>query len=133
MRVNRYIVIIISTLIFSCSDFTNIQPDHSLTANNAFKTMADLELHLNGVYSAFQGTGYFALAYGTLPDMMSDNLTENVESLGNYRSVVDWLYVANDGIVAGYGQRLTALSMIVIFCSATLINSKNQKPVNVTD
>lgn len=63
--------------------------------------MADLELHLNGVYSAFQGTGYFALAYGTLPDMMSDNLTENVESLGNYRSVVDWLYVANDGIVAG--------------------------------
>lgn len=100
MRVSKYIVGFGMALIMSCSDFTNIQPDHALTANNAFKTMNDLELHLNGIYSGFQSSGYFALAYGTLPDMMSDNLAENVESLGNYRSTVDWLYVANDGTIS---------------------------------
>lgn len=63
--------------------------------------MADIELHLNGIYSGLQGTGYFALAYGTLPDLMSDNLAEGVESLGTYRSVVDWQYVANDGTISG--------------------------------
>jgi hypothetical protein len=101
MKASKYIVGLIVALIMSCSDFTDIQPDHALTPNNAFKSMADLELHLNGIYSGFQSSGYFALAYGTLPDMMSDNLAENVESLGNYRSTVDWLYVANDGTISG--------------------------------
>ncbi len=101
MKASKYIVGLIVALIMSCSDFTDIQPDHALTPNNAFKTMSDLELHLNGIYSGFQSSGYFALAYGVLPDMMSDNLAENVESLGNYRSTADWLYVANDGTISG--------------------------------
>jgi hypothetical protein len=100
MRGQKYIIGFILAVVMSCSDFTNIQPDHSLTPNNAFKTIGDIELHLNGIYSGFQSTGYFALAYGTLPDMMSDNLAENVESLGNYRTVVDWLYVANDQTIS---------------------------------
>src|SRR4051812_27039181 len=101
MKVYRYIIALGWAMLMSCSDFTNIEPTHSLTPNNAFKTMADIELHLNGIYSGFQGTGYFGLAYGTLPDMMSDNLAEYVESLGTYRSVVDWIYVANDANIAG--------------------------------
>ncbi len=101
MRGTKYIIAVFGALIMSCSNFTDIQPTHSLTPNNAFKTMSDIELHLNGIYSGFQSTGYYALAYGTLADMMSDNLAENVESLGNYRSTVDWLYVANDGTVEG--------------------------------
>ena len=72
--VGKYIVAFIGAIIMSCSNFTDIQPTHALTPNNAFKTMNDLELHLNGIYSGFQSTGYHALAYGTLPDMMSDNL-----------------------------------------------------------
>ncbi|MEJ0056373.1 MAG: RagB/SusD family nutrient uptake outer membrane protein [Bacteroidota bacterium] len=101
MRVGKYIAALIGTVIMSCSNFTDIEPDHALTPNNAFKTMSDIELHLTGIYSGFQGAGYYALAYGTLPDMMSDNLAENVESLGTYRSVVDWLYVANDASISG--------------------------------
>ena len=99
MKGSKYIIAIFGAFIMSCSNFTDIQPTHSLTPNNAFKTMSDIELHLNGIYSGFQSSGYYALAYGTLADMMSDNLAENVESLGNYRSTVDWLYVANDGTV----------------------------------
>ncbi len=62
--------------------------------------MSDIELHLNGIYSGFQSTGYYASAFGTLPDIMSDNLAENVESLGSYRTLADWLYVSNDGTIS---------------------------------
>lgn len=101
MSISKYIVAFIGALIMSCSNFTDIQPTHSLTPNNAFKTMSDIELHLNGIYSGFQSTGYYALAFGTLPDIMSDNLAENVESLGSHRTLADWLYVANDGTISG--------------------------------
>ena len=101
MSISKYIVAFIGALIMSCSNFTDIQPTHSLTPNNAFKTMSDIELHLNGIYSGFQSTGYYALAFGTLPDIMSDNLAENVESLGSYRTLADWLYVSNDGTISG--------------------------------
>lgn len=101
MSISKYIVAFIGALIMSCSNFTDIQPTHSLTPNNAFKTISDIELHLNGIYSGFQSTGYYALAFGTLPDIMSDNLAENVESLGSYRTLADWLYVANDGTISG--------------------------------
>src|SRR6185295_10331844 len=101
MRVSKYILALVGALILSCSDFTDIQPTHLLTPNNAFKTMDDFELLLNGVYSGFQKTIntrtlYYPLAYGTLPDIMSDNLAENAESLGTYRTTSDWLFVSND-------------------------------------
>lgn len=100
MRRTKYILSVVMVLMFSCADFTSQQPDHDLTANNVFKSMEDVELYLNGIYASLQSTGYFALAYGTLPDMMSDNLAEGVESLGTYRSLVDWQYVANDANIA---------------------------------
>jgi hypothetical protein len=101
MKAIKYIVALVGAMVMSCSNFTDIEPTHALTPNNAFKTIGDIELHLNGIYSGFQSAGYYSLAYGTLPDMMSDNLAENVESLGNYRTTVDWLYVANDGTISG--------------------------------
>src|SRR5436190_4263402 len=101
MKGIKYIVAFAIAMVMSCSDFTDIEPTHALTPNNAFQTIGDIELHLNGIYSGFQSSGYYSLAYGTLPDMMSDNLAENVESLGNYRTTVDWLYVANDGTISG--------------------------------
>lgn len=124
MRVIRYIGCVCWLMVMSCSNFTDIEPTHALTPNNAFKTIDDIELHLNGIYSGFQGTGYYSLAFGTLPDMMSDNLAENVESLGNYRTTVDWLYVANDGTISGVWA--TPYSMIND-CNILLSNVDNFK------
>src|SRR5262245_47378654 len=101
MRLSKYIVGLVGALIISCADFTDSQPTHALTPNTALKTIADIDLHLNGIYAQFQSTGYYSLAFGTLPDMMSDSLAENIESLGNYRSIVDWQYVSNDGLISG--------------------------------
>ncbi|HRI78581.1 MAG TPA: RagB/SusD family nutrient uptake outer membrane protein [Cyclobacteriaceae bacterium] len=98
MRIGKYIAAFAGALILSCSDITDIQPTHSLTPNNAFKTMDDFELLLNGVYAGLQGS--YPLAYGMLPDIMSDNLAENAESLGTYRTTSDWLFVSNDATIS---------------------------------
>jgi len=97
----RYSAALVFFLTASCSNFTDIEPTHSLTDNNAFLSISDIELHLTGIYSAFQSGGHYGRAFGMLPDMMTDNLAESVESLGTYRNVVDWLYVANDGTISG--------------------------------
>jgi hypothetical protein len=102
-KVNRFIrfmSVSLALVVFSC-DVVNIDPTHILDGSNAFKSLDDVESHLVGTYSAFRSGNYYGSSYGVLADMASDDLAENVESLGNFRTVVDWRYVANDGIVAG--------------------------------
>jgi starch-binding outer membrane protein, SusD/RagB family len=88
-------------LLSSCGDVLNIEPTHLLTTTNAFQNLDDVEQHLNGAYQQFQGGGYYGNSYGVLADMMAEDLYETSESLGNFRANVDWLYVANDGLVSG--------------------------------
>ncbi len=83
----------------SC-DVVDIDPTHVLDNINAFRKMSDVDDHLTGTYSGFRSVNYYARAYGVLADMMAEDVAENVESLGNYREIVDWLYVANDGNIA---------------------------------
>jgi starch-binding outer membrane protein, SusD/RagB family len=83
----------------SC-DVVDIDPTHVLDDINAFRNMSDVENHLTGTYSGFRSVNYYQRAYGVLADMMADDIAENVESLGNYRDIVDWQYVANDANIA---------------------------------
>lgn len=100
-RIHKYVVIAMVALIVPVScDVVNIDPTHVLDGTNAFKSMSDVEGHLTGTYSGFRSVNYYQRAYGVLADMMADDIAENVESLGNYRDVVDWLYVANEGNIA---------------------------------
>jgi hypothetical protein len=101
--INRSIKVIVTSLVIliSSCDVVNIDPTHILDGGNAFRSMSDVDQHLTGVYSSFRGGNYYGSSYGVLADMMADDIAENVESLGNFRQVVDWTYVANDGIVAG--------------------------------
>lgn len=110
---------LIALFLSACSGFTDVEPTHVLTENNAFLSMDDVELHLTGIYAGFLGGGYFGNAYGQLADMMTDNLAENIESLGNFRTLVDWQYVANDGTISGIWA--TPYSMIND-CNILLVN-----------
>jgi hypothetical protein len=99
-RMIRFISAALALVVLSC-DVVNIDPTHLLDKKNAFKDLEDVDGHLTGTYSSLQSGNYYGSSYGVLADMASDDLAENVESLGNFRTVVDWTYVANDGIVAG--------------------------------
>jgi starch-binding outer membrane protein, SusD/RagB family len=96
----RFSLFIAALFFISACEVTDLDPTHLLSGNNAFTDMDNVEQHLTGVYSAFRGGAYYGSTYGVQADMMGEDVYETLESLGNFRTVVDWTYVANDGIIA---------------------------------
>lgn len=88
------------TLFYSCSTDLEISPTHQISAELAFQDIDDVEAALASVYSGMRSSGYYGRNLSVLPDMMTDNLKESTESIAENRSVTDWLYISNDGILA---------------------------------
>jgi starch-binding outer membrane protein, SusD/RagB family len=96
-----------SSIIASCDSLIDIEPEFVLDGSQRFNSLDDYEFSLIGTYAQFRSTAYFgnasgpAGAFSTLPDMMSDNLTETGESLANFRQLVNWDYAADNGAIEG--------------------------------
>ncbi len=88
-------------LLISSCDVIDVKPTHILTGSTAFRNLDDVESHLNGTYASFRSGNYYGSTYGVMADMMTNDVAEHVESLGNFRSLVDWTYVANDALILG--------------------------------
>ena len=52
-----YISLIISLSLGSCDDFLTMEPDHSLTTENAVRSYADAEHIVNGIYGVYKNSG----------------------------------------------------------------------------
>jgi hypothetical protein len=91
----------------SCSKAIDQDPSHTIDGSQFFKTVEDYEKALVGVYARLQQDGYYgtsntgANALVGLPDIMSDNLFESSESLGNFQDYSRWTYTADDASIAG--------------------------------
>ena len=94
----------------SCTKVLDQDPSHEVDGSNSFKTIDDYQFALTGAYKLFQQANYYgttapANAYGAnafvcLPDMMSDNLNESGESLGNYTILSAWIYAEDEPNIA---------------------------------
>lgn len=90
----------------SCSKAIDLNPTHTQDGADFFNTISDYERALNGTYarllqdgvSGTSNTGANALV--GLPDVMSDNLFESSESLGNFQDYSRWTYTADDASIA---------------------------------
>jgi starch-binding outer membrane protein, SusD/RagB family len=91
----------------SCNDIIDLEPEFVLDGSQRFNSLDDYEFSLTGAYALFRSASYYgnasgpAGAFSTLPDMMSDNLTETQESLANFRQLVNWDYAADNGAIEG--------------------------------
>lgn len=98
-------LVLIFSLTISCSKILNNDPTHEVDGTNGFTTIDEYNFALIGTYSLFQQPNYYgstagANAFVCLPDMMSDDLTETNEDLGNYTTKTNWLYAADDTDIA---------------------------------
>ncbi len=102
MKNKIILLLVISTVLFtSCEKIIDINPDYQLDGSQRFKTIEDYELALNGAYKFFQQNSYYGStggsnAFALLPDMLSDNMNETGESLGNYQNLTNWFYAEDD-------------------------------------
>jgi hypothetical protein len=96
------IAIFLIALVSSCKKVLDVQPQFNVDGNSAFKTIEDCDFALTGAYRLFQSTSYYgstdgrANAFVVLPDILTDNLRETGESLGNERVFSRWVYAADE-------------------------------------
>ena len=110
--------------IISCKKTIELQPSHSLDGELSFNKIEDYEFALTGAYSQLLSVNYYGSsngsnAYATLSDMMTDNLFESGESLGNYQNFSHWTYTADD---ANIEATWLAAYKVVQQCNLTLRN-----------
>jgi starch-binding outer membrane protein, SusD/RagB family len=90
----------------SCENIIEVEPEFFKDASVPFKSLDEYEFALTGAYSQFRAVGYFGSGgqttgtWSTLPDMMSDNLVQTSEDLGNWGTQVNWNYTSDESDIA---------------------------------
>src|SRR5258705_7627081 len=105
-------ILLLASSIVSCKKVLNVDPQYALDGNK-LNSLEDYEFALTGAYTGFRSTSYYGAtdgasnAFACLPDILSDNLNETGESLGNERVFSRWAYAEDEGQIentwtAGY-------------------------------
>ncbi|MEI8052711.1 MAG: RagB/SusD family nutrient uptake outer membrane protein [Bacteroidota bacterium] len=68
-----YLLLLLATVLNSCSKFLDDKPKTSLTTGNAYNTASDIENALTGAYNIFYGSDYYIWENVMLSDVRSDN------------------------------------------------------------
>ncbi len=66
-------IILSMTLVTSC-DVLDVEPQNSISAEQAFKTKEDIDKGILGAYASFQSLSYYGRTYGIFSDLAADNL-----------------------------------------------------------
>jgi len=121
----KYIAILSAgaILITSCAKKIEIEPQFILDGSSPLANIEQAENALTGTYNGFLSTGYYDGAsnavggsFSEYADIMSDNLVESRESLGNFHSIAEWTYVSNTD-----DMELTWLAAYRIISGANII------------
>jgi starch-binding outer membrane protein, SusD/RagB family len=142
-KINKSVLIALlsGSLLLGCSkeDILELRPEFSLDAIDNPSNITQVEQVLLGAYSRFRGADYFGSGSGTgggwsmMPDVLSDNLYETVESLANSRAMADWIYNPNIGQIAGYYSApygVIAAANIVLRDVDKFATATNQTTIN---
>ena len=118
-----FMVVLIITL-GSCKKTIDIEPTHTVNGDVNFTKIEDYEAALTGAYSRLLSVNYYgsnngSSAFSTLSDMMTDNLFESGESLGNYQNFSHWTYTADD---TNIDATWLAAYRVIQQCNLTLRN-----------
>jgi hypothetical protein len=118
-----FIAVLLIASLTSCKKILDVNPQYNVDGNNAFKTIQDCDFALVGAYRLFQSTSYYGStdgrsnAFALLPDILSDNLRETGESLGNERVFSRWVYAADETQIEGTwlaGYRIISEANLVL-------------------
>ncbi len=101
-----FLITLLAIFVFGCKKQLETTPQTSLLELTSF---TDIQAALRGVYDGFQSSNYYnntansgtPSAYSALPDLMGDDFVETLESLGNWNTMSEMNYAADNGVVLG--------------------------------
>ena len=102
-----FIAILVIASLASCKKVIEVEPTHQLDGSTRFETIEDFDFALTGAYALFRSANYYGAgsnAYVNLPDMLTDNLNETTESLGNYQTLSTWRYAEDEPNISATWQ-----------------------------
>jgi len=108
MRINKILIGLGFSCVLafsSCESVIEVEPEFQRDAQQLFTNLDEYEYALTGAYALFRETAYFGSGgqttgtWSTLPDMMSDNLVQTNEDLGNWANQTNWVYTSDESDV----------------------------------
>lgn len=104
----KYTGIFVLLLLIAGCDPLDVEPQHSIPADEAIQSENDVLSALNGCYSALQGDGYYGLDYIAVPDLVADNLIWSGTTAG-YNQLDNNSILADNSIVEGMWSDMYSL------------------------
>ncbi|HYF30455.1 MAG TPA: RagB/SusD family nutrient uptake outer membrane protein [Chitinophagaceae bacterium] len=141
-RIIKYLTILSAgwILIASCTKKIDIDPEFALDGSRPLVSLEEAENVLTGAYNGLIQGGYYDAngvqgvggSFSEYVDMMSDNLVESRESLGNFRGIAEWTYVSNtDDVVVTWQTAYAVISATnIILRDIDGLASENPKIAN---
>lgn len=138
----RYTTIVSAALLLlaACAKKIEIEPDFVLDGSTPLSSIEKAENVLTGAYNGFIQGGYYDAngvqgvggSFSEYVDMMSDNLIESRESLGNFRGIAEWTYVSNtDDMNATWQNSYAIISAVnIILRDIDKLAAEKPKEVN---
>ncbi len=112
------ISIVLSGFLFSCDDFLEKYPHSDVAMDQALQTEDDLQVGVNGVYSAFKSAAYYGRYFTVYPDILTDEVAA-VNGFSNQLGILHrWIFTATDGDV----ESMWAAMYSTIARANTIIN-----------
>lgn len=117
MKRIAFILILMTVLLGAC-EVLDVQPNHSIPADEAITNAQQAESAILGCYDALQSGGYYGLNYMIFGDLPADNLT-------HVGVTVTWVEFDNNNILADNG--LVESTWIAIYRTLNRVNSAMER------
>jgi starch-binding outer membrane protein, SusD/RagB family len=119
MKNSRIFISALLILFFAACDVLDVEPYHSIPADQAITNKADVESAINGVYSSLQAVGYYGRNYIVVGDLTADNLTWTGTTAG-YNQIDNNSILADNVIVEGMWSAIYSTISRVNYAMAAL-------------
>lgn len=109
---NPWFFFLVLLLMMPGCDVLDVDPYHSIPADQAILNKKDVESAINGAYASFQSASYYGRNFLVVGDLAADNLTWTGTTAG-YNQIDNNSILADNGIVEGiWSSMYSALSRI---------------------
>ena len=119
MKNTRIFITALLILFFAACDVLDVEPYHSIPADQAITNKADVESAITGVYSSLQAVGYYGRNYVVVGDLTADNLTWTGTTAG-YNQIDNNSILADNVIVEGMWSAIYSTISRVNYVMAAL-------------
>ena len=103
----KLLYISILCLLAAYCNITDVEPQNSISATEAFKTKADIEKGILGAYASFQSLSYYGRTFPIFADLAADNLSHPVDA-----TAVEYTEVDNNNILPENGSNSNMWSIM---------------------